>query len=131
MICEFCGRIFPKIKKRGIEHINISQKAQRHVFCSPKCRKDWCLHIQKHPVGVIFSWSIGCSNNEFFFIKKNAIIRYPPYVGTRLKYSYFDYSLSEIKEMLVRDKYKFAPWTREILKWYLKLHSQVEVISTD
>ena len=39
------------------------------------------------------------------------------------------HSLSEIKEMLPREEYKFAPWTREILKWYLRFPSQVEVIS--
>ena len=39
------------------------------------------------------------------------------------------HSLSEIKEMLVKYEGKFAPWTREILKWYLNMPSRVEVIS--
>lgn len=93
MICEFCGKIFPKIKKGCTEHINISQKAQKHAFCSSKCKEDWCLHIQKHPIGIVFRWGIGCYKNRYYFIKKKAIVRYPPYVGTRMKYSYFDYSL--------------------------------------
>ena len=40
------------------------------------------------------------------------------------------FSLSEIKEMLSKDEDKFAPWTKEILKWYLKFPSRVEVLST-
>lgn len=38
-------------------------------------------------------------------------------------------SLSEIREMLTEDEGKFAPWTREILKWYLGLPSRVEILS--
>jgi len=39
------------------------------------------------------------------------------------------FSLSEIKEMLGKDEDKFALWTKEILKWYLKLPSKVQVLS--
>jgi isopentenyldiphosphate isomerase len=39
------------------------------------------------------------------------------------------HSLNEIKEMLVKDGDKFSPWMKEILKWYLRFPSQLEVIS--
>ena len=39
-------------------------------------------------------------------------------------------SLQEIKKMLAKDEEKFAPWTKEILKWYLKLPSKVEPLFT-
>ena len=39
------------------------------------------------------------------------------------------FSLKEIREMLLRNEEKFALWTREILKWYLKVPSRVEVLS--
>ena len=40
------------------------------------------------------------------------------------------FSLGKIEEILSENKGKFAPWTREILKWYLRLPSRVEVLST-
>jgi len=40
------------------------------------------------------------------------------------------FSLNEIEEMLLNDEAKFAPWTRELIKWYLKMPSRVEVLST-
>jgi isopentenyldiphosphate isomerase len=39
-------------------------------------------------------------------------------------------SLHEIKEMLTKNEDKFASWTKEILKWYLKLPSRVEALFT-
>jgi isopentenyldiphosphate isomerase len=33
--------------------------------------------------------------------------------------------LTKIREMLVKDENKFASWTKEILKWYLKLPSKL------
>lgn len=38
-------------------------------------------------------------------------------------------SLHEIKEMLAKDEDAFAPWTKEILKWYLELPSRVEAFT--
>jgi len=40
------------------------------------------------------------------------------------------FSLDKIEEMLSENEDKFAPWTRGILKWYLKLPSRVEALST-
>jgi len=37
-------------------------------------------------------------------------------------------SLDDVKIMLAKDERKFAPWTRELLKWYLKLPSKVKKI---
>jgi len=39
------------------------------------------------------------------------------------------FSLDEVDEMLKKNKDKFAFWTKEILKWYLKLPSEVKVLS--
>ncbi len=36
--------------------------------------------------------------------------------------------LNKIKGMLIKNERKFAPWTREILKWYFGLPSKVEEI---
>ena len=38
------------------------------------------------------------------------------------------FSQEELKEMLVKEKDKFAQWTVEILKWYLNMPSQIIVI---
>lgn len=35
-------------------------------------------------------------------------------------------SLSRVKELLISCESKFAPWTREILKWYLNMPSKLE-----
>jgi len=35
-------------------------------------------------------------------------------------------SLSEVKKLLLREEHKFAPWTRELLKWYLGMSSRIE-----
>ena len=35
-------------------------------------------------------------------------------------------SLNEVMEMLTSDESKFAPWTREILKWYFHMPSKLE-----
>jgi isopentenyl-diphosphate delta-isomerase type 1 len=37
-------------------------------------------------------------------------------------------SLGKIKELLNKNESKFAPWTREILKWYFRLPSKIEEI---
>lgn len=97
MICEYCGNFFLKIKKDCAEHINVAQKIQKHLFCCSKCKEEWILHVQKYPVGKIFSWRIGSNKNCYYFIKKKVIIKYPPYVGTKMKHSYFDILLTEIK----------------------------------
>ncbi len=34
--------------------------------------------------------------------------------------------LNEVREMLISDESKFAPWTREILKWYFNMPSKLE-----
>ena len=39
------------------------------------------------------------------------------------------FSLIEIKENLFKMENKFAPWTKEILKWYLRIPSKVETSS--
>lgn len=40
------------------------------------------------------------------------------------------FSPDEIKEILLKkEENKFAPWTKEILKWYLKIPSRIEVLS--
>ncbi len=41
------------------------------------------------------------------------------------------FSLSEIEALLVIDGDKFAFWTGEILKWYLKTPSKVEILSVE
>jgi len=94
MICEYCGKYFPKIKKGCVEHINVAQKTQRHIFCSSNCKEEWCLHIQKHPTGVMLMWSVGYYNNCYFFMKKPIVIKYPPYIGAKMKFSCFAYSLA-------------------------------------
>lgn len=38
------------------------------------------------------------------------------------------HSLHEIKEILRKYEDKFAPWAKEILKWYLKLPSRVKAL---
>ncbi len=38
------------------------------------------------------------------------------------------FSLSKVKEMLKNDESKFAPWTKEILKWYLRIPSQIKIL---
>ena len=55
----------------------------------------------------------------------------PVQVDRREIQSLETFSLNEIKEMLAEDEDRFAPWTKEILKWYLKLPSRVEVLFTD
>ncbi len=54
----------------------------------------------------------------------------PTQIDERETQSLETFSLDEVEEMLVKDEDKFAPWTKEILKWYLKLPSRVEVLST-
>jgi len=51
----------------------------------------------------------------------------PTQIDKRETQSLETFSLNEIKEMLAKDEDKFAPWTKEILKWYLKLPSIVEI----
>jgi hypothetical protein len=93
MICEYCGKLFSKLKKGRIEHINITQETQKHLFCSIKCKEEWCLHIKKHPIGVMVMWSIGHFNNRFFFVKNFKRVRYPSFIGTEIRYSRFAPSL--------------------------------------
>jgi len=38
------------------------------------------------------------------------------------------FSMSEIMDMLLKDEFRFAPWTREVIKWYLKIPSKVEAL---
>lgn len=40
------------------------------------------------------------------------------------------FHLNEIKEMLSKYEGKFAPWAKEMLRWYLKIPSRIEVLST-
>jgi len=58
------------------------------------------------------------------------ICRYdgPIQVDRRETYSLETFSIGEIMDMLLKYEFKFAPWTREILKWYLKIPSKVEVL---
>jgi len=53
----------------------------------------------------------------------------PIQIDKRETQSLETFSLSEIKEMLAKDEDKFAPWTKETLKWYLKLPSKVKILS--
>ncbi|MFB0522159.1 MAG: NUDIX domain-containing protein [Candidatus Bathyarchaeia archaeon] len=54
----------------------------------------------------------------------------PTQIDERETQSLETFSLGEVEEMLAKDEDTFAPWTKEILKWYLKLPSRVEVLST-
>ena len=38
--------------------------------------------------------------------------------------------MDEIRRMLEKHEDRFAPWTREILKWHLKLPSKIEILSS-
>lgn len=42
------------------------------------------------------------------------------------KFEFLD--LDKVKKLLEENKSKFAPWTSEILKWYFKMPSKIEMI---
>jgi hypothetical protein len=44
MICDYCGKTMTRTNKH---HINICQTTTNHVFCSKKCKDNWCFDIQK------------------------------------------------------------------------------------
>lgn len=54
----------------------------------------------------------------------------PTQVDKRETQSLETFSLDKLKEMLSKAEEKFAPWTKELLKWYLNLPSRVEVLPT-
>ena len=53
----------------------------------------------------------------------------PTQIDKRETQSVGTFSLNEVEEMLRNNEDKFAPWTKEILKWYLKLPSGVKISS--
>ena len=36
--------------------------------------------------------------------------------------------LERVREMLITNESKFAPWTRELLKWYFHMPSKIKAI---
>jgi isopentenyldiphosphate isomerase len=38
--------------------------------------------------------------------------------------------LERVREMLITNGSEFAPWTRELLKWYFHIPSKIEVIQS-
>lgn len=77
-----------------------------------------------------FKMNYGLDDNmisELFECYYNGMVRIDKHEIQSLEY----FSLNDIKLMLLQNESKFAPWTREILRWYLTIPSKVEALSTE
>ncbi len=51
MYCEYCIKPFGNKKnEKQYKHINIGQPIPVHVFCSKKCKANWCFAVQENRI---------------------------------------------------------------------------------
>ncbi len=96
MICEYCGGILNGLKKKIVRHVNISQSAREHFFCSQSCKDKWCFRVQQTTQRTLVVWSIGSYLSRYFFVKKMVKVRNASQVGSEGKKSFFTANIALI-----------------------------------
>jgi len=99
MLCEYCGNALHGPKTRLIKHVNVSQSAREHYFCSQSCKDKWCFRLQRATQRILIVWSIGSYLDRFFFVKKLVKVRNASQVGSEGKKSFFTAHLAEIDRL--------------------------------
>ena len=99
MICEYCGNTLHGLKKKIVRHVNISQSAREHFFCSQSCKDRWCFRLQQTTQRILVVWSIGSYLDRFFFVKKLVKVRTASQLGSEGKKSYFTAHITEIDRL--------------------------------
>ena len=94
MICEYCGVTLQGLKKKHVRHVNISQSAREHYFCSQTCKDKWSYRVQQRTQRILVVWSIGSYLNRFFFVKKLVKVRNASQVGSEGKKSFFTFNIA-------------------------------------
>ncbi|NVM16973.1 MAG: hypothetical protein HWN80_04605 [Candidatus Lokiarchaeota archaeon] len=97
MICEYCGDSLRCPGKNIIEHINISQPRQIHLFCSHVCKDKWCIQLQRNKSRLLVMWSVGSYIGRYFFVKKLMNVHSPSLLGSETNKSYFKSNFREIE----------------------------------
>ncbi|MFX1257049.1 MAG: hypothetical protein ACFFAN_04270 [Promethearchaeota archaeon] len=91
MICEHCRK---KIGGKGVKLVNFAQFPPMHLFCSKKCKDDWCCNARNIKSGGVMTWTIGVYLSKWFFIKKILNIK-----GPNRQISYFSKDLNSSKNL--------------------------------
>ena len=97
MICEYCGVSLHG--KKIVKHVNTSQSAREHYFCSQSCKDKWCYRVQQTTERTLVIWSIGYYLNRFFFVKKLVKVRNASQVGSEGKKSFFTAHIVDIDRL--------------------------------
>ena len=97
MICEYCGDSIRSLGKKLVEHINISQPQQTHLYCSQSCKDKWCIQLLRKKTRLLVIWSVGSYVGRYFFVKKLMKVRSPSLLGSESNKSYFKSQFQEIE----------------------------------
>jgi len=99
MICEYCAKGLSGLKKKLVTHVNVSQPAQVHNFCSQSCKDKWCFQLQRTTQRILVVWSIGSYLDRFFFVKKLVKVRNASQMGSEGKKSFFTDRITKIDRL--------------------------------
>ena len=99
MLCEYCGISLHRLKKKVVRHVNISQSAREHCFCSLSCKDKWSFRLQRATQRILVVWSIGSYSNRFFFVKKLVRVRNDSKLGSEGKKSFFTTNIALIDSL--------------------------------
>jgi len=99
MNCEYCLNVLRELKKKPIVHVNVSQSARKHYFCSQSCKDKWCFRLQQATQRILVVWSIGAYSNRYFFVKKLVKVRNASQVGSEVEKSFFSTPIAKIDRL--------------------------------
>ncbi len=99
MLCEYCGITLQGTKKKIVRHVNVSQSAREHYFCSQSCKDKWCFRLQQATQRIFVVWSLGSYLDRFFFVKKLVKVRNASQLGSEGKKSFFTAPIAKVDRL--------------------------------